>query len=147
MCFCVCVCVVGVLLGMEAVIAPAVKSFMSKLISAADQGKLCRGSPFSPFLLSPPSLSLSLSISLTLLSFSLPSPLSPPPSLCHKSPSNFSFTGAMFAFIASSELFVTIIATTFYPNVFPVLLNHHLRPGAVYFIMAALCIAPFLLLL
>ena len=32
-------CLVGAASGMEAVVAPSVRSFMSKLVSAGDQGK------------------------------------------------------------------------------------------------------------
>ena len=53
----------------------------------------------------------------------------------------------MFAFVASTELLATATATAFYPNIFPVILSSNLRPGSAYFIMAALCIAPILLLM
>ena len=62
MCVCVCVCVcvcplsVGTVSGMQAIVAPSARSFMSKLVSAGDQGKALSIS-LSPSL--PPSPSLS----------------------------------------------------------------------------------------
>ena len=55
--------------------------------------------------------------------------------------------GALFSIVASVEVGGTMIGGIVYPYIFPVILEHSLKPGTVYFIMAALCVLPFVVLL
>ena len=50
--------------------------------------------------------------------------------------------GALFSFVASSEVMAALLAGVIYPIVYPATINHGLSPGTAFLIMAALCILP-----
>ena len=55
--------------------------------------------------------------------------------------------GALFSFIASSELVSALLASALYNTVYPLSLKRGLKPGTAYFLMASLCSIPAILLL
>ena len=50
--------------------------------------------------------------------------------------------GALFSLVASVEVGATMISGIVYPYIFPVILEHNLNPGTIFFIMAACCVLP-----
>ena len=127
---------------MEAVIIPSIRSVMSKMVAARDQGKQPRvivsadRSFISSTIYSKEYIQLYMYIDFGIKMH-----------MCRSIVFSLFLPGALFAFVASSEVLASAVATAFYPNVYPLTLSHGLRPGTAYLIMATLCILPVPLLM
>lgn len=54
----------------------------------------------------------------------------------------YPYLGALFSIVASAETLGGLVAGVVYPIILPLTLEHNLRPGTAYMVMAALGLIP-----